>query len=1083
MISSERTTPDFKFFNGAKFGEDYKVNPMKSQKFIDEATEAAKQLWTSINFKGPLDEKVDELYCKARAGYENAIFMDNESSEFYDDQLWSLHYRLIEAFRCRIRPCCQSTSGYGLANPQNPRILQESSVGILTGFQNFLAKSTKFYEDMILKLREYYGIPGECSMDGFIFLDGLESKVIQKFQLLCHRCFIYLGDLGRYKELYSSPEIPSFNLSVSTRYYLNAASVYPASGNPHNQLALLAMYIGDELQQMYHFVRSLAIADPFHRAWDNIFLLFDKLMDAPLKEASLERSKGSGAGNRESMLYEAAVVGIPNKASFMEAFGYPFTKLISTLCTNSRMDGLPDTYTAMLIGLEKVLCLDDAKLEDVLHTCQPVGIEETKNSAFRIIQIVCILIFSIWCQSLELKFVRSEHDRQKDFIQLAWTAAFDVMGHVIHRCVKYNSINDSPLLPGVLVFVEWSTLRADLARTLEEADEKCANAAGYFFSCFVDMLNIVCNKDDIGQQSSGAYKLSDDILWEDSELWTFSPLLSIHRSETSLNSMPRKKLKIKHEYQVRNSRIMASAVKLVNVFSTSSCNWISYNEMEKRFYAFEPGKENEKTEPKDDSRLSEHDDLLESAAKEKTELASECTGVSRKANISYESYIGEEDEVIIFNPAARNNSNTDLVCTPEASDFVFSHFEAPDTTSSKTIQDSNLYDCHFTNAFHASPGHSEVSLTPRSDGVDFRNGEGTKSARLLTADSVIQHLSDLSISSTLTERDQMGHGLLHPKNYAHDPGSLPSKIASPSLCSWVSSNENGPALPESLASTSSLRAGWGPMRNIYSGSADTMSSAFPEISSLFSMPLPSPNTPCYSSQLNFENPSTGVPEYFSATIHPYVSPLPSAPVLTEETVVYNNIPVTYPREYVDSSLSFPRHFPISSAPQDLLGKSGTTGFVGSSASSDKFRSWFLAQGLHGTGAGYGGYPYAAALPPIYYFHQYRDIFSTRCGDDLYHPSCYDSTFKEPDFLRKPSHDRWMNPSGPTLTSSYDSSYRDLGIPHSHNAIDQKGKEAMSYGNQSAAPVRYGLAWDQRSEQLLHPQYPTDSEWYRQQQRV
>ncbi|XP_031489271.1 nonsense-mediated mRNA decay factor SMG7-like isoform X1 [Nymphaea colorata] len=1076
MISSKGAASDFKLLNGAKVGENSKANPMKSPKFIDEAIEAEKQLWASINFKGPLDEKVEESYCKARAGYENAVFVDNEASEFYDDQLWLLHYRLIEAYRCRIKACCQSTSGSGLANPQNPRILQENCAGILTGFQCFLAKSTKFYEEMISKLREYYGIPGECSIDSCVFSDGLESKVVQKFQLLCHRCFIYLGDLGRYKELYSSPEIPSFNLSISTRHYLNAASVYPASGNPHNQLALLAMYVGDELQQMYHFVRSLAIADPFHKAWDNIFLLFNKLLLTPLREASLEKnSNGSGASHSESMVCEAAVMDMSNEASFMEAFGYPFTKLISMLCTNSRTDGLSDTYAAMLIGLKTVLFADDAKLDDMLRTCQPVGIEETKNSAFRIIQIVCIVIFAIWCQNLEFKFVRCERDTQKNFIQLAWSAAFDIMGHVMHRCVKYSSINDSPLLPGVLVFVEWFALRTDLDTILDEADEKCGNAARYFFSCFVDMLNKVCDKGDISHQSSGAYKLSDnDILWEDTELWTFSPLLPIHGSSTGLNFIPGKELRSKHEYQVRNSRIVASAVRLVNIFSTSSCNWISYSEMEKRFYALEAGKEKEKTE------LPRHDNLLVSAVKEDIELASEFTGMSKKTNTSSQSYI-EEDEVIIFNPAARNNSNVDLVYSSVASDFIISHTEALNTTSPKPTPGSKLNDWHSINTFSASLDHTEVSRASHSDGVDFWNVEGSKSARLLTADSVLHPLSDLSISSTSAERDQTGYVPPHPKNYVHCSGSLPSRIASPSLRGWIVSKEKGPALPESLASTSSLRAGWSPLKDTHS--ADTTGRAFPEGSSLFSMSLPSPNTPNYLSPLDFQNSSTSVPDYFSATINPYVSPFPSAPVLTDETIMHGNSPATYPREYVDSSLSFPRHFPISSAPQDLLGNPGTTGFIGSPASSDKLRNWFLAQGLQGTSSGYGGYPHAPALPPIYYFHQYRDIFGTRYGDDLYHPPYCDSTFKEPDILKKSPPDRWMNPLGPTFPNFYDSSYRDHSIPHGYNALDQKGKEVMFYGYQSAAPVRYGLAWDQRPEHLLHSQYPTDSEWYRQQQHV
>jgi len=40
--------------------------------------------------------------------------------------------------------------------------------------------------------------------------------------------------------------------------------VLPRSGNPHNQLAVMAVMTGDELRAVYHYARSLCVGLPFH---------------------------------------------------------------------------------------------------------------------------------------------------------------------------------------------------------------------------------------------------------------------------------------------------------------------------------------------------------------------------------------------------------------------------------------------------------------------------------------------------------------------------------------------------------------------------------------------------------------------------------------------------------------------------------------------------------------------------------------------------------------------------------------------------------------------------------------------------
>jgi protein SMG7 len=52
--------------------------------------------------------------------------------------------------------------------------------------------------------------------------------------------------------------------------------VLPLSGNPHNQLAVMAVMTGDELRAVYHYARSLCVGIPFWTARENLLLLFEQ---------------------------------------------------------------------------------------------------------------------------------------------------------------------------------------------------------------------------------------------------------------------------------------------------------------------------------------------------------------------------------------------------------------------------------------------------------------------------------------------------------------------------------------------------------------------------------------------------------------------------------------------------------------------------------------------------------------------------------------------------------------------------------------------------------------------------------------
>ena len=52
--------------------------------------------------------------------------------------------------------------------------------------------------------------------------------------------------------------------------------IIPSNGNPHNQIAVLATYLEDEMEAIYRYYRSLTVSSPFLTAKENIRVLFEK---------------------------------------------------------------------------------------------------------------------------------------------------------------------------------------------------------------------------------------------------------------------------------------------------------------------------------------------------------------------------------------------------------------------------------------------------------------------------------------------------------------------------------------------------------------------------------------------------------------------------------------------------------------------------------------------------------------------------------------------------------------------------------------------------------------------------------------
>lgn len=176
-----------------------------------------------------------------RENYEGIILEDYVFSQQHNIEcaLWQLHYKRIEELRANFSAAVTSVSSKSSQGGKGP-IRPDRITRIRLQFKTFLSESTGFYHDLIMKIRAKYGLPLGYFEDSdnrvVMEKDGKKSAEMKKGLISCHRCLIYLGDLARYKGLYGEVDSKKREFTAASSYYLQAASIWPPSGNPHHQV-------------------------------------------------------------------------------------------------------------------------------------------------------------------------------------------------------------------------------------------------------------------------------------------------------------------------------------------------------------------------------------------------------------------------------------------------------------------------------------------------------------------------------------------------------------------------------------------------------------------------------------------------------------------------------------------------------------------------------------------------------------------------------------------------------------------------------------------------------------------------------
>ncbi|XP_061362606.1 nonsense-mediated mRNA decay factor SMG7 [Gastrolobium bilobum] len=604
-----------------------------------------------------------------RENYEAIILEDHAFSEQHNIEyaLWQLHYKRIEEFRAYFSAALSSTSSnssQGVKGPARPDRINK----IRLQFKTFLSEATGFYHDLIMKIRSKYGLPLGHFEDSenriMMEKDGKKSADMKKGFVSCHRCLIYLGDLARYKGMYGEGDSINRDFTAASSYYLQAASLWPSSGNPHHQLALLASYSGDELVAIYRYFRSLAVDSPFTTARENLIVAFEKNRQSfyqlpsdakalAVKE-SYGRLTGKGRGKVEAKLATrgAGVDASPRTegaSSIQETYKYfctRFVRLNGILFTRTSLETFTEVLAVVNTGLHELL---SSGLDEELN----FGTDTSENG-LTIVRIVCILVFTVYNVNRESEGqTYAEIVQRAVLLQNAFTAAFELMGYIIERCAQLHDPSSSFLLPGILVFVEWLACYPDLAAG-NDVDENQATLRSKFWNHFISFLNKLL--------SVGPMSIDDDeeetcftnmsryeegetenglALWEDFELRGFVPLLP---AQTILDFSRKHSLGTDgdKDTKARLKRILAAGKALANVVRVDQ-KMIYFDSKAKKFViGFEP-------QTPDDflgtySCMPNAEELLQEKPTDKSKVEI----VQSKQHQYMEG--DDDDEVIVFKP-------------------------------------------------------------------------------------------------------------------------------------------------------------------------------------------------------------------------------------------------------------------------------------------------------------------------------------------------------------------------------------------------------------------------------------------------
>lgn len=629
-----------------------------SSEALVQAKDLEAKFLTSLSARGVLDTSVRSLCSNIRDVYESIILSDHAFAEAQNVEhfLWQLHYRQIEAFRHLIssdKEWSIAHDGRGNAACSKEKwtdLLQSKPA--LAGFRSFLVEASGFYHELITKLRVSCGL----ALDLWHGVDYHKSEAakLKRCQQSCYRCLVNLGDYARYKEFYVGSDPSSYNFSIAADFYRQAIAHFPVGGQPHNQLAVLAVYVEDELLAVYHYFRSLAVEKPFPTTRENLTILFDKnrvkyeelppVLVKPALPPSRPIPRKTPEGVKSNWVSKSTRR-IPAKQTGRElisCFFVRFVRLNGLFFTKTSLEKFEEVFAGVLHDLQQILALNDKDLELALGSGSCFGMAPETHSAFGSIKLVVILICTL--ESVNCGPRNTQAPKQNVLVQNASIALLAVVGQLLQRCAETQKASDSPLLPAMLVFLEWLSCRPDIVRGFDKDDEQF-KLLSFIWKQFIKLLNRLCNETKFKKAYHDSKEASTVgvALWEDFELQGFSPMSSAHVTLSYRERPKERDTDITKDHQSRVQRFVATGNALASIAEGSNMGLLFSQAITKCHFIkgkqcdHGSGENNKSRRPVDGAVVTQIKDEVESWHNKQT-----CRDDD-----------DDEEELIVFRPAAK----------------------------------------------------------------------------------------------------------------------------------------------------------------------------------------------------------------------------------------------------------------------------------------------------------------------------------------------------------------------------------------------------------------------------------------------
>eukprot|EP01064_Diplonema_japonicum_P030092 TRINITY_DN5014_c6_g1_i1.p1 TRINITY_DN5014_c6_g1~~TRINITY_DN5014_c6_g1_i1.p1 ORF type:complete len:761 (+),score=223.57 TRINITY_DN5014_c6_g1_i1:174-2285(+) len=307
----------------------------------------------------------------------------------------------------------------------------------------FIEEVKIFYEELLDALLEQ---KDDTSWEYSVDDRGKPVSVNTALIRLLSSCQNHLGDLSRYREVYDSDECKDWEIAIE--WYTAAHRSNPFSGNPHNQLAVLAHYSEDYLEAVYRYYRSLAAREPFLATRENLINFFEKI-----RRNSVLRTQSCRYDPSQRAWHVS-----PHSSYSISAFTTAFLSVHGMLFTRTNLECFDITLDYVAAMLNTLLSRPEAT-EELLMRLMAMNIFTVHNASYRPEGYRPTAADDQQRQVLKAKAL------ELAFTFFACIADMDVTAGHASLCVFINWItNDDEILPALLAAVPEAELFSRLSR-------------------------------------------------------------------------------------------------------------------------------------------------------------------------------------------------------------------------------------------------------------------------------------------------------------------------------------------------------------------------------------------------------------------------------------------------------------------------------------------------------------------------------------------------------------------------------------------------------------------------------------------